>query len=166
MLQETLVILKPDAIERKLSGEIISRFEKECFEIIDLKYIKKASKDIIIKHYPDSLALGIGKKAQQAIPNIEDPRTHGLNVLRKLRKYLMRGPIIVIRFRGENAINEVRRITGYTDPSIAEKGSIRGDLGLDSITKSTKEDRVCENLVHASGNLDEAETELKLWFSN
>jgi len=72
LLQETLVILKPDALERKLSGEIISRFEKECLKILDLKYIKKASNEILIQHYPDSMALSIGKKAQKATPSIKD----------------------------------------------------------------------------------------------
>jgi nucleoside-diphosphate kinase len=55
-------------------------------------------------------------------------------------------------------------VTGYTDPEMAEKGTVRGDLGIDSITKSTEEGRAVENLVHASGNPSEAETELRLWF--
>ena len=165
MLQETLVILKPDALERKLSGEIISRFEKECLKILDLKYIKKASNEILIQHYPDSMALSIGKKAQKATPSIKDPQAHGNKVLGKLREYFSRGPIIAIIFQGEEAIKEVRRITGYTDPKTAEKGTIRRDLGADSIAKSTEEGRAVENMIHASGNPEEAKAEIKLWFS-
>ena len=164
MLQETLVILKPDTLERKLGGEVISRFEKEGLEIVDLKYIKKAPDDILLKHYPDSMAISIGKKAQKATPSIKDPEAQGRKVLGKLREYFTRGPIIAIIFRGEDAIKEVRRITGYTDPKTAEKGTIRGDLGADSIEKSTADGRAVENMIHASGNPEEAEAEIKLWF--
>ena len=164
MYEETLVILKPDAQERKLSGEIIHRFEEAGLEILDVRYVRKAEQETMLEHYPDSMALGIGLKAQKATPEIKDPKAQGLKVLLKLRQYLSRGPIIAIRFGGEDAIKTVRRITGYTDPSTAEKGTIRGDLCADSIAKSTAENRVCENLVHASGNQEEAETELALWF--
>ena len=164
MYEETLVILKPDAQERKLSGEIIRRFEEAGLAILDVKYVRKATQETMIKHYPDSIALSIGLKAQKAAPDIKDPKAQGVKVLKKLRQYLSRGPVIAIRFGGEDAIKTVRRITGYTDPSTAEKGTIRGDLGADSIAKSTAENRVCENLVHASGNPEEAETELALWF--
>ncbi|MCK4583630.1 nucleoside-diphosphate kinase, partial [Candidatus Bathyarchaeota archaeon] len=79
------------------------------------------------------------------------------------RGYFGRGPVLVIRIGGEDAIKEVRRVTGYTDPATAEKGTVRGDLGLDSIERSTAEGRAVENLVHASGNPEEAEAELRLW---
>jgi len=164
LYEETLVILKPDTQERKLSGEIIRRFENVGLDILDIKYIKKAQSDLILKHYPDTMALGIGLKAQKATPEIKDPQAQGVKVLSKLRQYLSRGPVIAIRFGGEDAIKTVRRITGYTDPSTAEKETIRGELGADSIAKSTAENRVCENLVHASGNQEEAKTELALWF--
>ena len=165
MYEETLVILKPDAQERKLAGLIIHRFEKNNLNILDIKYIKQAPKSLILQHYPDSMAMSIGLKAQKASPDIKDPLAQGQNVLTKLRQYLSRGPIIALRLGGENAIQTVRKITGYTDPSTAKKGTIRGDLGMDSIAKSTAENRVCENLVHASGNKEEAESELTLWFT-
>ena len=75
-----------------------------------------------------------------------------------------RGPVIAIKIGGEDAIQAVRRITGYTEPSTAEKGTIRGDYGADSLMKSTNEGRACENLIHASGNQEEAKLELDLWF--
>jgi nucleoside-diphosphate kinase len=87
-----------------------------------------------------------------------------LKVLTALRGYFRRGPVLAIRLGGENAIQEVRRVTGYTDPSTADNGTVRGDLGVDSIAKSTDEGRAVENLLHASGNPGEAETELALWF--
>jgi nucleoside-diphosphate kinase len=110
------------------------------------------------------MAEGLGKKAQLATSGIKDPKAHGMKVLERLRMYFTRDPIIAIRFGGEDAIQAVRKVTGYTDPATAEKGTIRGDFGTDSIAKSTAEGRACENLIHASGNSEEAKCELALWF--
>ena len=164
-MQETLVILKPDALERNLVGVIIDRFEKAGLRIVDMRYYKSVNGEILKKHYPDSMAESLGKKAQIVSPGITDAKSHGMKVLKRLRKYFTRNPVLAIRFRGIDAINLVRKVTGYTDPATAEKGTIRGDLGIDSIAKSTAERRACENLIHASGNLNEAKTELLLWFS-
>jgi nucleoside-diphosphate kinase len=164
MFQETLVILKPDALERNLVGAIIDRFERAGLHIIDIRYYRRVNEAILRKHYPDSMAEGLGKKAQLAYPGITDAKAHGLKVLERLRKYFTRSPVIAIRFGGEEAIQTVREVTGYTDPTTAEKGTIRGDFGVDSIAKSTAEWRACENLIHASGNPEEAKSELALWF--
>jgi len=163
MIQETLVILKPDALERNLIGAIIKYYEDVGLKVLDMRYCKKARQGQLKKHYPDNMALGIGKKAQAAVPSITDPEAHGMKVLEKLREYFGRGPVLAMRIGGDDAIKEVRRVTGYTDPATAEKGTIRGDLGLDSIERSTAEGRAVENLVHASGNPEEAEAELGLW---
>jgi len=163
MIQETLVILKPDALERNLIGAIIKYYEDVGLKVLDMRYCKKTRQGQLKKHYPDSMALGIGKKAQAAVPSITDPEAHGMKVLGKLREYFGRGPVLAMRIGGDDAIKEVRRVTGYTDPATAEKGTIRGDLGLDSIERSTAEGRAVENLVHASGNPEEAEEELGLW---
>ena len=163
MYQETLVVLKPDALEQNKDGAIIKYYEDAGLKILDMKYYKKVTTERLTIHYPDTMALTIGKKAQAAVPSIKDAEAHGLKVLTALRGYFSRGPVLVIRLGGEDAIKEVRRITGYTDPSTADKGTVRGDLGVDSITKSTEENRAVENLIHASGNPEEAEAELALW---
>jgi nucleoside-diphosphate kinase len=163
MYQETLVILKPDALERSKVGSIIKYYEDAGLKILDMKYYSKVELEQLKKHYPDTMALSIGNKAKAAVPEIDDPEIHGLKVLTALRSYFSRGPVLAMKIGGEDAIKEVRRITGYTDPATAEKGTIRGDLGADSIAKSTAEGRAVENLVHASGNPDEAEAEIKLW---
>jgi nucleoside-diphosphate kinase len=164
MYQETLVILKPDALERNLIGVCIKRFEDEGLKVLDVNFFRKVDATILNLHYPDSMALSVGKKAQIASPDITDPLTHGFKVLERLRRYFTRNPVLALRIGGKEAISAVRKITGYTDPATAEKGSIRGDYGIDSIEKSTAEDRACENLIHASGNPDEAKIELALWF--
>jgi len=163
MYQETLVILKPDALERNKIGSIIEYYEKAGLKILDMKFYKKVELDQLKKHYPNSMALSIGNKAKAAVPSITDPQAHGMKVLTALRSYFSRGPVLAMRIGGEDAIQLVRKVTGYTDPATADKGTIRGDLGVDTIAKSTAEGRAVENLVHASGNPEEAEIELKLW---
>jgi nucleoside-diphosphate kinase len=164
MYQETLVILKPDALERGLVGAIIECFERAGLSIIDMRYYQRVNTAILKKHYPDSMAEGLGQKAQLATSGITDQKAHGMKVLERLRKYFTRNPVIAIRFGGKYAIQIVRKVTGYTDPATADKGTIRGDFGADSIAKSTAEGRACENLIHASGNPEEAKAELALWF--
>lgn len=164
MYEETLVILKPDALERRLVGSIIKRYEDVGLEVLDIRFISNVSESLINQHYPTSMARGLGEKAQKAMKGIIDPEAHGKLVLERLRKYFTRGPVIAIRIGGEDAIQVVRRVTGYTDPATAEKGTIRGDYAADSILKSTKESRACENLIHASGDIKEAMRELDLWF--
>lgn len=165
MYQETLVILKPDALERKLVGSILKYYEDAGLVILDLRFYSTTSQEMLKLHYPDSMALSIGKKAQAAVPSITDPEAQGRKVLIRLRSYFGRGPVLAVKIGGEDAINKVRGITGYTDPVTAEKGTIRGDLGIDSIVVSTAEERAVENLIHASGNSEEAEAELRLWLS-
>ncbi len=156
--------MKPDALERNLIGAIIDRYERSGLKILDMRYFKTVDGSLLRKHYPDSMAESLGKKAQQAVPGIRDPVVQGMKVLERLRRYITRGPILAIKFGGEDAISLVRKVTGYTDPMTAEKGTIRGDFGKDSIARSTAEERACENLIHASGNPEEATAELALWF--
>lgn len=164
MYEETLVILKPDALERRLVGAIIKRYEDTGLKVLDIRFVRKVRESLIDRHYPATMALSLGEKAMRATKGITDPESQGMKVLERLRKYLTRGPVIAVRIGGEDAIQKVRRATGYTDPATAEEGTIRGDYGTDSLAKSTEEERACENLVHASGDQEEAERELKLWF--
>jgi len=163
MHQETLVILKPDALERRLVGTIIKYYEDAGLRVLDARLYRELGEGLMRRHYPDSMALSVGLKAQRAVPTIRDPEAHGMRILVNLRKYFTRGPVLALRLGGEDAISVVRKVTGYTDPVGAEKGTIRGDLGVDSIERSTAEGRAVENLVHASGNPEEAEAEIRLW---
>jgi nucleoside-diphosphate kinase len=164
MYEKTLVLLKPDALERHLVGKTIQRYEDAGLNIFDIRYYSRVRGDLIRRHYPDSMARAIGRKAKRAIEGITDPVAYGRRVLEWLQTYVTRGPVVALKLGGEDAIETVRRVTGYTDPSTAEKGTIRGDFGIDSLRSSTDEGRACENLVHASGNQEEADAELALWF--
>jgi len=164
LYEETFVLLKPDALEQRLVGRIIQGYEDSGLDILDIRYHRRVSEGLIRRHYPDSMAEAIGKKAHTAIGGITDPQAYGLEVLGWLHRYVMRGPVIALKIGGEDAVKAVRRVTGFTDPATAEKGTLRGEFGIDSLKTSTEERRACENLVHASGNIEEAEAELALWF--
>lgn len=164
VIEQSLVILKPDALERGLAGEILSRFENTGLRLVAMRQVT-ASQDILASHYPDTLADAIGEKGLRAglqLPN--GPHAYGVQVLENNREYMSRGPVIVAVLEGEDAVTAIRKMVGYTDPKEASKGTIRGDLGVDSIAIATAEGRATENLVHASGSPAEAADEIALWF--
>lgn len=167
MLQSTLVLIKPDATEKNLIGEIISRYEEAGLKVVELKMLHAPS-NIIEKHYPmDREYLeSIGEKTIAAGQKVKSAYDQGKKVVTWLRSFISSGPIVAMVLEGEDAVSSVRKITGFTDPSTAQKGTIRSDLGTDSILVANKEERPVYNLIHASGSEEEAEKEIKLWFGN
>ena len=166
MIQKTLVLIKPDAMEKNLIGEIIRRYEEVGLKVVELKMLL-APMSIIEKHYPMDRAYleSIGEKTIAAGQKVESAYDQGKKVVTWLRKFITSDPIVAMVLEGEDAVANVRKITGFTDPSTAEKGTIRGDLGTDSILLANKEERPAYNLIHASGSLEEAEKEINLWFT-
>ena len=165
MIQKTLVLIKPDGVRRNLIGEIISCYEKAGLKIVELKMLL-ASMKIIEKHYPmeEGFLRLIGEKSAKAGEKVDDVLEQGKKVVGWLRDFITSGPLVAMVLEGEDAIAHVRKITGYTDPSSADKGTIRGDLGTDSILKANQEGRPVWNLIHASGTPKEAKKEIELWF--
>lgn len=167
MIQKTLVLIKPDGVKRNLVGEIISRFEKENLKVAELKMIIP-SKEEAQRHYgaDEDYLRTIGQKSVAAGDEVEDLVEQGRIIITSMRNFLTSGRVVAMVLEGEEAISEVRKIAGYTDPSSAQKGTIRGDLGEDSILEANKEGRPVYNLIHASGNKEEAEKEIKIWFAD
>ncbi len=167
MTQQTLVVIKPDGAKRNLIGEIIKRYETEGLKVLELKMLN-ATEELVAKHYPEDedFMRTIGEKSAAAGEDVGDPVEMGRQVVMWLRTYITSGPVVAIVLEGEDAIKRVRSITGFTDPQTADKGTIRGDLGTDSILKANSEKRPVENLIHASGNPEEAAREIALWFPN
>ena len=166
MIQKTLVLIKPDAMEKNLIGEIIKRYEDAGLKVVELKMLR-APMSIIEKHYPmdEDYLTSIGEKTIAAGQKVKSAYDQGKKVVTWLRKFITSGPIVAMVLEGEDAVAHVRAITGFTDPSTAEKGTIRGDLGTDSILLANKEERPAYNLIHASGSEEEAEKEINLWFA-
>lgn len=165
MKQKTLVLIKPDGVKRNLVGEIIKRYEDAGLRVVALKFLE-AKTEVIAQHYPEDedYLVSIGKKSAAAGDEVKDFKEHGRMIVHALRQYIISGPIVAMVLEGEDAIPLVRRITGYTDPASADKGTIRGDLGEDSILAANRDKRPVKNLIHASGNPEEAEKEINLWF--
>lgn len=165
MLQQTLIIIKPDGVAGGFTDEIIRRYEAAGLKVVKRKDMM-APLDIVEKHYPmDPVYLrSIGEKTIAAGQKVTSAEEQGRKVVSWLRKFITSGPIVVLLLEGENAVNVARKVTGFTDPSTAEKGTIRGDLGTDSILKANAEERPVYNLLHASGSEKEAAKEIQLWF--
>ncbi len=169
--EKSLVLIKPDGIQRSLIGEIIKRYERSGLKLVGLKIIIP-TEDLIEKHYllNPSWKGSVGEKAINAYkkqgknPPSLDPIEVGNTVLRGLKKYLTAGPVIIMVWKGAHAIGIIRKITGGTEPLTSDVGTIRGDYTIDSYELSDTGGRAIRNLIHASGTKEEAENEINLWF--
>jgi len=169
--EKTLVIIKPDGVQRSLVGEIIKRYEQMGLKLVALK-IMIADEKHIEKHYTldPNWRTVTGKKTIDSYrkkgfkPPSEDPLEITAAILKNLKKYISAGPIIVIVWQGAHAVEVVRKITGGTEPLTSDVGTIRGDYVLDSYAISDTDGRAVRNLIHASGSVKEAEMEIKHWF--
>ena len=173
MIERTLVILKPDALERGLTGAILMRFENAGLSLKAAR-LDSPTAETYDQHYQvDRLSRIIGMKSKEAGTDVgADPAAYGRRVLGWNRDYMMSGPVLIMVLEGENAIKRVRSLVGATNPQNAMPGTIRGDFGIDSIAKANAEQRGTANLVHASDKpsegdeFQEANYEISLWFPN
>ena len=175
MTEQTLVLLKPDAVARKLTGRIITTLEDAGLTITNIKTLT-ADKNTLTEHYPsDEGWLGtvggktledyqtLGKDATEEFGST-DPVEIGKVIKGWLVDFMASGPIVAMVVEGNEAVKNVRRIVGHTLPSKAEPGSIRGRFSCDSPSAANEEKRPVTNLIHASGEVEEAEFEIGLWF--
>jgi len=177
MTERTVVIFKPDAVERGLVGEILSRFEEAGLRIVGSKTVQ-VEEEFVSHHYPDKedFLRGMGLKTFQNYAEYgldpkkelgtDDPLKIGRQIRRWNMEFLSKGPVIAFVLEGNHAVANVRKLVGATIPSLAAPGTIRGDYSTDSAIKANREKRAIQNLVHASGSLEEAKEELKLWFKD
>ncbi len=149
MIERTLVLLKPDAVKRGLMGRIISRFEDAGFKVVGSK-MTWINEDLAYKHYED-----IGEVIKR----------RGEAVFQNVLKFMTSGPVMALCFEGVNCVENVRKIVGSTEPKGAAPGTIRGDFAHMSYGFSDQQGKAIENLIHASGNSDEAKQEIALWFT-
>lgn len=169
--QRTLVLIKPDGVQRHLVGDIIHRFERAGLKLAGLKLVW-ATPEIINRHYRDDASYleSIGEKTIRGYEKLGiTVRETPLEIGRRVRSYLSRhlsiSPVVAVVLQGTNAIQNVRQLVGATDPILADIGSIRGDLTIDTIQLADLERRGVRNLIHASGDPEEAEREIKIWFA-
>jgi len=169
--ERTLVIIKPDGIQRSLIGEIISRYERVGLKLVAVK-MQVPKESAVEGHYlidPNWLST-VGQKAIDSYlkkgetPPESDPEVVGRKVLGNLKTYMTSGPVILMVWQGAHAVELVRKITGGTEPRSTDVGTIRGDFVLDSYMMADSDNRAIRNLIHASGTTDEATQEIAHWF--
>jgi nucleoside-diphosphate kinase len=176
VIERTLVMAKPDGVQRGLVGEIIRRFEIRGLKLVALKLVKPTFEHLD-NHYPKDEAwiARLGDKGFNTFKehNI-DPMdimgtTNNLEAGKQVREwlidYMTEAPVAAMVFEGIHAIDMARKITGVTLPANAEIGTIRGDFSVDSPAAANFQKRAIRNLVHASENKNEAEAEIRHWFS-
>lgn len=136
-MEHTLVLIKPDGVQRRLIGNVISRFETKGYEVTQLS-MTTATGDQLAEHYAEHAA-------KPFYPSLVD--------------YMSSGPIVAMVVSGHRVIEGVRSVCGTTDPTAAAPGTIRGDLGRDW------GDGQILNIVHASDSAKSAEREINIWFN-
>ncbi len=174
-MERTFLMIKPDGVRKGLVDEIIKRIEGIGLKIIARKTLIP-SKELVERFYPsdDEWFTSVGNKSAKSYEEAglslketfgtEDRCEIGKIIKTWLVKFICSGPVVPMIIEGGDAVNKVRKLAGYTDPSAAEKGTIRGDLTDESIEKANREKRAVENLVHASSDPEEAEREISIWF--
>lgn len=146
MIQRSLILLKPDALDRGLIGEIIQRFERVGARIAGLKLLV-SEKDTAEMHYTDDLA-----------------KRRGEAVRKMMIEMITSGPIIALCLEGIDMVEVCRKMVGETEPKSAAPGTIRGDYAHVSFSHADEKGIGVFNLIHASGNAEEAATEIGVWF--
>ncbi len=146
MIERTLVLIKPDGVQRCISGRIISKLEDAGFKIAGLK-MKWADKAFALKHYTEDLA-----------------KRRGSNVRQQMVEFISSGPVIAIVIEGVNAVENVRKLTGDTEPKTALPGTIRGDFSHVSYEHADSSKSPVKNIIHASSSRKDADYEIALWF--
>ncbi|MGB9883034.1 MAG: nucleoside-diphosphate kinase [Microgenomates group bacterium] len=176
-MEQTLIIIKPDAVKRGLVGKIIETFENVGLKLMAAKMVKP-SEDVIKNHYPGTKEWlkEIGEKTIMSFKQsgvdvkkklgTDDPEKLGAFVYERLIKYWQEGPIIVMVWQGPEAVQIARKLRGHTIPLLAQTGTLHAAYSFDNSTLSSSLDRVVKTFVHASGSVDEAQREIKYWFGN
>jgi nucleoside-diphosphate kinase len=148
MIERTLVLIKPDGVQRGLMGRIISRFEDAGLKVVGMKLVW-ADDAFARKHYTEDIE-----------------KRRGKHVRDYLADFIKSGPVLAFVLEGVNAIENVRKMVGSTEPKSALPGTIRGDFSHVSYAYCDNKQMVVKNLIHASADANDAKYEVPLWFTN
>lgn len=171
--EQTLVILKPDTIQRSLMGEIINRIERTGLKLVAAKMVRPSEK-LLTEHYgkDDEWYLAKGTKRLKMIQDagiaIESGRPaleYGKDIIRGTIRYMQVSPVLAMVWEGNQAVAVVKKLVGTTDPTASDVGTVRGDYQLDSYSLSDVEQRSIRNLIHCTDVPGEALREINIWFS-
>lgn len=141
-----MVVIKPDGVERCLSGRILARFEDAGLKIVGLKMVH-VDKVVAMKHYTEDLA-----------------KRRGVHVRNMMVDFISSAPVVAAVLEGVGAVEVVRKITGDTEPRVAAPGTIRGDFSHVSYKYADSRKAPVKNIIHASSSVEDAKSEVALWF--
>jgi nucleoside-diphosphate kinase len=145
MMERTLVLIKPDGVQRQLVGRILQRFEDVGLKIIGMKLVQP-TREHSSTHYAD---VGVRR---------------GQKVLDQNVNFLAEGPVVAMVLEGIQSIELVRKMVGSTEPRASPPGTIRGDFSHQSYAWADAKNQVVRNLIHASSSKEDADKEIALWF--
>lgn len=148
-VERTLILFKPDAVQRGVVGEILTRFERVGLKIVGTKMISP-TKEHYHKHY-EEIGQVITRRGEKVFNNVLSNMTDG--------------PVIAMVLEGIEAVDLVRKLVGSTEPKSATPGTIRGDYSHMSYGYGDEQDKGIPNLIHASGDQEDAKKEIPHWFS-
>ncbi|MFQ5540768.1 MAG: nucleoside-diphosphate kinase [Candidatus Paceibacteria bacterium] len=175
--ERTFVMLKPDAVQKGLIGELIHRLEQRDLKIVALEMFQPTV-EAMDAHYPkdDAWVTRLGEKSlntyqkfgidAKAELGTDVPEEIGPQVRQWLIDYMVSAPLVRMVVQGVHAVDMVRKILGPTMPVDADMGTFRGDFSADSAALANAEKRAVMNLVHASDSPEEAEREILAWFGD
>lgn len=170
--ERTFVIVKPDGVQRGLVGEIIKRYERTGLKLVALRF-GVADEKKFWEHYNKDDAWYLEKgtriledKKANNLPADKEPLEYGKDIIRQLVKFMTSGPVLMMVWEGNQAAAVIKKITGDTEPSTSDVGTIRGDLTVDSYNIAAIDNRAVRNLIHCSESADEAKREIAIWFTD
>ncbi|MEK7494517.1 MAG: nucleoside-diphosphate kinase [Patescibacteria group bacterium] len=169
--EQTLVIIKPDGVQRSLIGEIIKRFERTGLKFVAMKLVVP-NEDQCWKHYNKDEEWFLKKGTRIAadreahgLPVEKEPLEYGKDIIQANVDFFLSGPVVAMIIEGNQAVGIVTKIVGGTEPTTSDVGTIRGDFTLDSYALSSLDNRSVRNLIHCSDSPEEAQREIALWFN-
>jgi nucleoside-diphosphate kinase len=170
--ERTFVILKPDAIQRSLIGDVIGRIEKTGLKLVASKLIV-ATADQCWAHYNKDEEWFLKKGAKivenrQALgmPIEKEALEYGKDIIGALVKFMTSCPVMAMVWEGNQAVGIVKKLVGGTEPLTSDVGTLRGDFTIDSYELAGLDDRAVRNLIHCSDMAEEAMREIKIWFND
>ncbi len=168
--ERTLVIIKPDGVQRALIGEILSRFERTGLKFVAMKFLLPVA-DQCWTHYNKDEAWFMLKgnrivedRTNQGLPIEKEPLEYGKDIIQSNVDFFTSGPVLAFIIEGNQSVAIVKKIVGGTEPTTSDVGTIRGDLTVDSYALSSIDNRAVRNLVHCSDSPEEADREIPIWF--
>lgn len=169
--ERTLVILKPDAIQRSLVGQILTRFERTGLKFAAVKFFVPPA-ETTWTHYGKNdewfLKKGtriVEERKKNNLPIEKEAIEYGKDIIQGCVDLFTCGPVLAMVIEGNQSVAIVKKLVGGTEPTTSDVGTIRGDFTVDSYELAGIDSRAVRNLVHCSDSVEEAEREIKLWFN-